>query len=72
MVIKAVGVPGRTLDVLRCLMQDPAARTQIEALRPPDAAGATLLRILDIALWVSHSESATAHWVREQAGMTLL
>jgi hypothetical protein len=38
-VIKAVGVPGRTLDVLRCLMQDPAARAQIEALRPAVAAG---------------------------------
>jgi hypothetical protein len=70
-VIKAVGVPGRTLDVLRCLMQDPAARAQIEALRPAVAAGATTLRILDVALWVSHSESAAAHWVREQAGMTL-
>jgi hypothetical protein len=70
-VIKAVGVPGRTWDVLRCLLQDPAARAQIEALRPAVAAGATVLRILDVALWVSHSESAAAHWVREQAGMTL-
>ena len=71
MVIKAVGVPGRTWDVLRCLLQDPAARARIEALRPAVAAGATVLRILDVALWVSHSDSAAAHWVREQAGMTL-
>ncbi len=69
-VIKAVGVPHRTWDVLRCLLQDPAARAQIEALRPAAAAGASLLRILDVALWVSHSESAAAHWVREQARMT--
>jgi hypothetical protein len=69
-VIKAVGVPGRTWDVLRCLLQDPAARAQIETLRPAAAAEASLLRILDVALWVSHSESAAAHWVREQAGMT--
>jgi hypothetical protein len=69
-VIKAVGVPGRTWDVLRCLLREPDARARIEALRPDAAAGATLLRILDVALWVSHSESAAAHWVREQAGMT--
>jgi Family of unknown function (DUF6308) len=69
-VIKAVGVPGRTWDVLRCLLQDPAARAQVEALRPAAAAEASLLRILDVILWISHSESAAAHWVREQAGMT--
>ncbi|MEP7024397.1 MAG: DUF6308 family protein [Actinomycetota bacterium] len=68
-VIKAVDVPGRTWDVLRCLLQDPAARDQIEALRPAAAAGAGLLRVLDVALWVSHSESAAAHWVRGQAGL---
>lgn len=69
-VIKAVGVPGRTWDVLRCLLQDPAARAQIAALRPDAAAEASLLRILDVILWISHSESAAAHWVREEAGMT--
>jgi hypothetical protein len=69
-VIKAVDAPGRTWDVLRCLLQDPAARADIEALRPAAAAEASLLRILDVALWVSHSESAAAQWVREQAGMT--
>ena len=68
-VIKAVDVPGRTWDVLRCLLQDPAARAEVEALRPASAAGATLLRILDVALWVSHSESAAARWVREKAAM---
>ncbi|MGO9081563.1 MAG: DUF6308 family protein [Streptosporangiaceae bacterium] len=69
-VIRAVAVPGRTWDVLRCLMQDPAARARVAALRPDAAAGATLLRILDVALWVSHSETAAAHGVRAQAGMT--
>src|SRR5260221_12566275 len=68
-VIKAVDVPGRTWDVLRCLLQDPAARAEIEALRPATAAQGSLLRILDVALWVSHSESAAARWVREKAGM---
>jgi Family of unknown function (DUF6308) len=68
-VIKAVAVPGRTWDVLRCLLQDPAARVQVEALRPAAAAQASLLRILDVIVWISHSESAAAQWVREQAGM---
>jgi Family of unknown function (DUF6308) len=68
-VIKAVDVPGRTWDVLRVLLQDPAARAQVETLRPAAATGATLLRILDVALWVSHSKTAAAQWVRAQAGM---
>jgi hypothetical protein len=69
-VIKAVDVPGRTWDVLCCLLQDPAARAEVDALRPPGAAEASLLRILDVALWVSHSGSAAAQWVREKAEMT--
>jgi hypothetical protein len=68
-VIKAVGVPHRTWDVLRCLLQDPAARARVEALRPAAAADASLLRILDVILWITHSESAAAQWVRDEAGM---
>lgn len=69
LVIKAVDVPGRTWDVLRCLLQDPAARADVAGLRPAAAAGATVLRILDVALWVSHSRTAAAQWVRDRAGM---
>lgn len=69
LVIKAVDVPGRTWDVLRCLLQDADARAEVEALRPPAAAQASLLRILDVALWVTHSKSAVAHEVREEAGL---
>ncbi len=69
-VIKAVAVPGRTWDVLRCLLRESAARARIEELRPAAAARAPLLRILDVALWVSYSESNHAHWVREQAGVS--
>jgi hypothetical protein len=68
-VIKAVDVPGRTWDVLRCLLQEPAARAEVEALRPAAAAEASLLRILDVALWVSHSGSAAAQLVRDSAGI---
>ena len=69
LVIKAVDVPGRTWDVMRCLLQDVGARAEVEALRPPVAADASLLRILDVALWVSRSKSAAAHQVREEAGL---
>jgi Family of unknown function (DUF6308) len=68
-VIKAVDVRGRTWDVLRYLLQDPAARTGVEALRPATAATASLLRILDVAVWVSHSRSGAAQWVRQQTGL---
>jgi Family of unknown function (DUF6308) len=68
-VIKAVDVPGRTWDVLRCLLASPGARDAVESLRPPAAARATLLRILDVALWVSHSRTAAAQCLRDQAGM---
>jgi hypothetical protein len=66
---KAVDVPHRTWDVLRCLLQDPAARAEVEALRPAAAAGVSLLRILDVALWVSYSRSGAAQWMRDRAGM---
>jgi transposase len=69
LVIKAVDVPGRTWDVLRCLLQDSDARADVEALRPAQAAGASLLRVLDVALWVSHSRSAAAQELRLEAGM---
>lgn len=69
-VIKAASAPGRTWDVLRCLLQDPAARADIEALRPARAADASLLRILDVAIWVSNSRSAAARHVQNLAGMT--
>lgn len=69
LVIKAVDVPGRTWDVLRCLLQDPGARAEVEALRPAEAAGASLLWILDVALWVTRSKSAAAQEVREKTGL---
>ena len=69
LVIKAIDVPGRTWDVLRQLLQDPGARADVEALRPAAAGAASLLRILDVALWVSHSKSAAAQEIRLAAGL---
>lgn len=63
-VIRAAGLPGLTWDVLRCLLQDQGARAEIEALRPPEAARASLLRILDVAIWVAHSNSRGAQRAR--------
>ncbi len=63
-VIAAAGLPGLTWEVLRCLLQDPGARAEVEALRPPEAAGASLLRILDVAIWVVHSNSRGAQRAR--------
>ena len=63
-VIRAAGLPGLTWEVLRCLLQDPGARAEVEALRPPEAAGASLLRILDVAIWVAHSNSRGAQRAR--------
>ncbi len=71
LVIKAVDVPGRTWDVLRTLLLDQDARAGVEALRPAQAAQVSLLRILDVAIWVSHSRSAAAQALREEAGMPL-
>jgi hypothetical protein len=62
-VIQAVGVPGWTWEALRCLLQDPA-RADVEALRPPSAGAASLLRILDVAIWIRHSHSPAAIHVR--------
>ncbi len=62
-------MPGRTSNVLRRLLHDPAARSDIEALRPPAAAAVSLLRILDLALWVSHSETAASRRMRQGVGL---
>jgi hypothetical protein len=65
--IRAVGVRGRTWDALRCLLRDPGGRAEVEALRPPHAAGASLLRILDVAIWICHSPSGAARHIRQLA-----
>jgi hypothetical protein len=68
-VIGAAGVPGQTWQALRCLLQDLDARRAVEALRPPSAPGASVLWILDVALWIGHSHSRAAQQLRWQAGI---
>ena len=68
-VIGAVGVPGWTWEALRTFLQDPAARAEIEALRPPPAAAVSVLRILDVAIWIRHSHSRAASRIRRDSGI---
>jgi hypothetical protein len=63
-VIRAAGLPGQTWEVLRCLLQEPEARAGLEALRPPEAAGASVLRLLDVAIWITHSPAREAQRAR--------
>ncbi len=62
--VRAAGLPGQTWDAVRFLLQDPQARAGLEALRPPDAAGASLLRLLDVAIWIVHSPAREAQRAR--------
>jgi hypothetical protein len=68
-VIQAAGVPGWTWEVLRYLLRDPGARGEIEQLRPPSAADASLLWVLDVAIWIRHSHSRAASHARADAGI---
>jgi hypothetical protein len=70
-VIGAAGIPGRTWEALRCMLQDPATRAEVEALRPASAAGASLLWVLDVAMWLRHSNSRAAQQLRRQAGIQI-
>jgi hypothetical protein len=63
-VIRAAGLPGQTWEVLRCLLQDQEARDSLEELRPADAAGASVLRLLDVVIWITHSPAREAQRAR--------
>lgn len=63
--VQAAGVPVHLAgQAVRTLLQDPAARADVEALRPRTAAEASLLRILDVAIWARHSPSRDARHLR--------
>lgn len=63
--VQAAGVPVHLASqAVRTLLQDPSARAGIEALRPRAAAEASLLRILDVAIWARHSPSRDARRLR--------
>jgi hypothetical protein len=63
--VQAAGVPVHLAGAaVRTLLSDPAARADVEALRPRTADGASLLRILDVAIWARHSPSRDARRLR--------
>jgi hypothetical protein len=68
-VIQAVGLPGWTWEALRTFLQDPSARAEVEALRPPSAVVVSSLRILDVAIWIRHSHSRAASRIRWDCGI---
>jgi len=63
--VQAAGVPVHLAgQAVRTLLRSPGARADVEALRPRTAAEASLLRILDVAIWARHSPSRDARHLR--------
>jgi hypothetical protein len=58
-------------ESLRAALQDERLRAEIEEIRPaglPDTV--STLRLLDVVVWMRHSESRNARLARRQAGLT--
>lgn len=64
------GQAGQTWRTLRYCLQDESLRHVIEVLRPRQARTASVLRLLDVALWMLHSESTAATNARAAANVT--
>jgi hypothetical protein len=60
---------GKLWTTLRSCLKDPTLREQLESLRPIDAGSIHLLRLLDVALWMLHSNSRIAKDARASIGM---
>ena len=54
------GPAGQAWRALRHCLQDESLRHVIEVLRPRQARTASVLGLLDVALWMLHSESTAA------------
>ena len=65
-----VGAAGQTWQALRYCLQDDSLRRPVEALRPRPARTASVLRLLDVVLWMLHSESRAAGNARDAASVT--
>lgn len=66
-VVKAIGARGRTWPVLRHCLQDESFRDTIVAVRGEGSEDASVLRLLDVALWMLHSRSKAAARARHDA-----
>lgn len=63
-----LGAPSPLWEPLALALQDRTRRTRIERLRSDNASQASLLRILDVAIWMLHGKSAARS--RESAGLS--
>lgn len=66
-IVRRVGAIGQTWQAVRYCLQDQSLRRAIEALRPRQARSASVLRLLDVALWMLHSQSIAAKKARDAA-----
>jgi len=67
---RAIAPPkGQFWVTLAEALTEPALRDEIEALRPVGADSISLLRLLDIAIWMRHSRSRNARYARGAAGV---
>ena len=68
-IVGRIGAIGETWPALRYCLQDDSLRQAIKALRPQQAGTASVLRLLDVALWMLHSQSKAARKARDTAGV---
>jgi hypothetical protein len=68
-IVRRIGARGETWAAIRYCLQDESLRRSVERLRPPQAEGASVLRLLDVALWMLHSQSKAAKKARLDAGI---
>ena len=69
-IVARVGAIGQTWQALKYCLQDKSLRQAIAALRPRQARTASVLRLLDVALWMLHSQSRAARNARTEADVT--
>jgi len=60
----------QTWRALRYCLQGESQRQAIGALRPRQARTASVLRLLDVALWMLHSQATAARNARAAASVT--
>ncbi|WP_189335994.1 DUF6308 family protein [Actinoplanes ianthinogenes] len=70
-VLRALAPPPNQFWVtLGGALRDPALRDEIESLRPDGVASPSVLRLLDVAIWMLHGGSGNAKDARSAAGIT--
>jgi Family of unknown function (DUF6308) len=70
-IVKRIGALGETWPALRYCLEDGQVRSAIERLRPKDAE-TSVLRLLDVAIWMLHSQSRSARKARADIGLSYL